>query len=31
MIMLFNQLLDTPDLSGGGIILAKEKWSLTGM
>ena len=31
MIMLFNQLLDMPQLSGGWIILAKEKCSLTGM
>ena len=31
MIMLFNQLLDMPHLSGGWIILAKEKCSLTGM
>jgi hypothetical protein len=30
MIMLFNQLLDMPHLSGGWIILAKEKCSLTG-
>jgi hypothetical protein len=29
MIMLFNQLLDIPHLSGGWIILAKEKCSLT--
>jgi hypothetical protein len=29
MIMLFNQLLDMPPLSGGGIILAKEKCSLS--
>jgi hypothetical protein len=29
MIMLFNQLLDMPHLSGGWIILAKEKCSLT--
>ena len=27
MIMLFNQLLDMPHLSGGWIILAKEKCS----
>jgi hypothetical protein len=31
LIMLFNQLLDMPHLSGGWIILAKEKRSLTGM
>jgi hypothetical protein len=31
MIMLFNQLLNMPQLSGGWIILAKEKCSLTGM
>jgi hypothetical protein len=31
MIMLFNQLLDMPHLSGGCIILAKEKCSLSGM
>jgi hypothetical protein len=31
MIMLFNQLLDMPHLSGGWIILANEKCSLTGM
>ena len=31
MIMLFNQLLDMPHLSGGWIILAKEKCSLTGI
>uniref|UniRef100_A0A674CMN6 ARFGEF family member 3 n=1 Tax=Salmo trutta TaxID=8032 RepID=A0A674CMN6_SALTR len=31
MIKLFNQLLDMPHLSGGWIILAKEKCSLTGM
>ena len=31
MIMLFNQLLDMPHLSGGWFILAKEKCSLTGM
>jgi hypothetical protein len=31
MIMLFNQLPDMPHLSGGWIILAKEKRSLTGM
>ena len=31
MCMLFNQLLNIPDLSGGWIILAKEKCSLTGM
>ena len=31
MIMLFNQLLDMPHLSGGWIILAKKKCSLTGM
>ena len=30
MIMLFNQLLDMPYLSGGWITLAKEKCSLTG-
>ena len=30
MIMLLNQLLDMPHLSGGCIILAKEKSSLTG-
>jgi hypothetical protein len=29
MIMLFNQLLHMPHLSGGWIILAKEKCSLT--
>ena len=26
-IMLFNQLLDMPHLSGGWIILAKDKWT----
>jgi hypothetical protein len=31
MIVLFNQLLDMPHLLGGGIFLAKEKYSLTGM
>ena len=31
MIMLFNQFLDLPNLSGGWIILAKEKCSLTRM
>ena len=31
MIMLFNQLLDMSHLSGGWIILAKEKCSQTGM
>jgi hypothetical protein len=31
MIMLFNQLLDMPHLSGGGIILAKGICSRTGM
>jgi hypothetical protein len=31
MIMLFNQLLDMSHLSGGWIILANEKCSLTGM
>ena len=31
MSMLFNQLLDLPLLSGGWIILAKEKCSLTGI
>ena len=31
MILLFNHLLDMPHLSGGWIILAKEKFSLTGM
>jgi hypothetical protein len=31
MIMLFNQLLDMPHLSGGWMIFAKEKCSLTGM
>ena len=31
MTTLFNQLLDMPHLSGGWIILAKEKCSLTGM
>ena len=31
MIMLFNQILDMPHLSGGWIILAKEKCSLTKM
>jgi hypothetical protein len=31
MIMLFNLLLDMPHLSGGLIILAKEKCSLTGI
>jgi hypothetical protein len=31
LIMLFNQLLDMPNMSGGWIILAKEKCSLTGM
>ena len=30
MTMLFNELLDMPHLSGGWIILAKEKCSLTG-
>jgi hypothetical protein len=29
--MLFNQLLDMPHMSGGWIILAKEKCSLSGM
>ena len=28
---LFNQLLDMPHLSGGWIILEREKCSLTGM
>ena len=28
--VLFNQLLDMPQLSGGWIILVKEKCSLTG-
>ena len=31
MIMLFNQILDMPHLSGGQSILAKEKYSLTGI
>ena len=31
MIMLFNQLLDMPHLTGGWIILAKEKCLLIGM
>jgi hypothetical protein len=31
MIMLFNQLLDMPHLSGVWIILAKEKCLITGM
>ena len=31
MIMLFNQLVDMPHMSGGWIILAKEKCSLTVM
>ena len=31
MIMLFNQISDMPHLSGGWIILAKDKCSLTGM
>jgi hypothetical protein len=31
MIMVFNQLFDMSHLSGGWIILAKEKCSLTGM
>jgi hypothetical protein len=31
MIMLFNQLLNIPHLSGGWIMLAKEKGSLTTM
>ena len=31
MIMLFNQLLDMPHLSGGWIIWSLEKCSLTGM
>jgi hypothetical protein len=31
MIMLFNQILDMPHMSGGWIILAKEKGSLTWM
>ena len=31
MYMLFNQLLDMSHLSGGRIILAKDKCSLTGM
>jgi hypothetical protein len=31
MSMLFNQLLDMPHLPGGWIILAKKKYSLTGM
>jgi hypothetical protein len=30
MIVQFNQLLDMPHLSGGWIIVAKEKCSLTG-
>ena len=31
MIMLFNQLLDMPHMSGGCLILAKDKCSPTGM
>ena len=31
MIMLFNQLLDMPHLSGGWIILANEECTLTGI
>ena len=31
MIMLFNQIIDMPHRSGGWIILAKGKCSLTGM
>ena len=31
IIMLFYQLLDMPHLSGGWIIVAKEKFSLIGM
>jgi hypothetical protein len=31
MIMRFNQLLDMTHLSGGWIILVKDKCSLTGM
>jgi hypothetical protein len=31
MIMLFNQLIDMPHLSGVWIILAKDKGPLTGM
>ncbi|CDQ70574.1 unnamed protein product [Oncorhynchus mykiss] len=31
MIVLFNRLLEMPHLSGGWIILAKEKCSLTGI
>ena len=31
MIMRVNQLLDMPHMSGGWIILAKEKLSQTGM
>ena len=31
MVMLFNQLLDMPHLSGRWIILAKENCSLTGI
>ena len=30
-MMLFNQLLDMPHLSGGWMTLVKEKCSLTGM
>jgi hypothetical protein len=30
MAMLFSQLLDMPHLSGGWIIVAKEKCSQTG-
>jgi hypothetical protein len=31
MVMLFNQLCDMPHLSGRWVILAKEKFSPTGM
>ena len=31
VMIMFNQLLDMPYLSGGWIFLAKEKCSLTGM
>ena len=31
MTVLFNQLLDTPHMSGDGVSLAKNKCTLTGM
>ena len=31
MLMLFNQFIDMPHLSGGWIILANDKYSVTGM